>query len=44
LRTPVILAAGLAIAAIVYLATSGQVHFLPILLVLPIGLLSWRRR
>jgi hypothetical protein len=35
---------GLAIAAAVYLATSGHVIFLPILFVLPLGLLSLRRR
>jgi hypothetical protein len=40
----VILAAGVAVAAAVYLATGGQVIFLPILLVLPIGVVSWRRR
>jgi len=39
-----ILLAGLVIGAVVYLATSGHVIFLPILLVLPLGLLSWRRR
>jgi len=36
--------AGVVVAAVVYLATSGHVIFLPILLVLPLGLLSRRRR
>ena len=35
---------GLVIGVVVYLATSGHVIFLPILLVLPLGWLSWRRR
>jgi hypothetical protein len=43
-RTASVLALGLVIALIVYLATSGHVIFLPILLVFPLGLLSWRRR
>jgi hypothetical protein len=34
---------GLVIAAVVYLATSGRVVFLPILRVLPLGWLWWRR-
>jgi len=44
LRSLLILLAGLVIAGVVYLATSGHVIFLPILLVFPLGLLSWRRR
>jgi hypothetical protein len=37
--------AGLVMGApVVYLATSGHVIFLPILLVLPLGWLSWQRR
>jgi hypothetical protein len=39
-----ILLLGLLVAVTVYLATSGHVIFLPILLVFPLGLLSWRRR
>jgi hypothetical protein len=35
---------GLVIAGVVYVATSGHVVFLPLLLLLPLGLLSWRRR
>jgi hypothetical protein len=35
-----LLLAGLAIAALVYLLTGGHVIFLPILLVLPLGLLA----
>jgi hypothetical protein len=32
------------VAAVVFLATKGHVIFLPILLIFPLGLLSWRRR
>ena len=39
-----LLLAGLAIAALVYLLTGGHVIFLPILLVLPLGLLAGIRR
>jgi hypothetical protein len=39
-----LLLAGLAIAALVYLLTGGHVIFLPILLVLPLGLLAGSRR
>jgi hypothetical protein len=39
-----LLLAGLAIAALVYLLTGGHVIFLPILLVLPLGLLASSRR
>jgi hypothetical protein len=35
---------GLVIAGVVYVATGGHVVFLPLLLLLPLGLLSWRRR
>jgi hypothetical protein len=44
MTTLVILVAGLVVAAVVYLATNGHVVFLPILLLLPLGLLSRRRR
>jgi len=43
-RSTSLFVVGLIIAAIVYLATSGRVIFLPILLVFPLGWLSWRRR
>ena len=35
---------GLVIAGVVYVASSGHVVFLPFLLILPLGFLSWRRR
>jgi hypothetical protein len=35
---------GLAVAAIVYVATGGHVVFLPILLVLPLGFFALGRR
>jgi hypothetical protein len=44
MTTLAILIVGLVVAAVVYLATNGHVLFLPILLVLPLGLLSRRRR
>jgi hypothetical protein len=44
MTTLIILVAGLVVAAVVYLATNGHVLFLPILLLLPLGLLSRRRR
>jgi hypothetical protein len=40
MTTFIILVAGLVVAAVVYLATNGHVLFLPILLLLPLGLLS----
>jgi hypothetical protein len=42
--TVVILVAGLVVAVVVCLATAGHVVFLPILLLLPVGLFSRRRR
>jgi hypothetical protein len=42
--TVVLLLAGLAIGLIVFAATSGHVIFLPILLIVPLGLLGLRRR
>jgi hypothetical protein len=44
LRALVILAAGVCVAAVVYVATGGRLIVLPILVLLPIGLVSWRRR
>ena len=44
MTTFIILVAGLVVAAVVYLATNGHVLFLPILLLLPLGLLSRRPR
>jgi hypothetical protein len=44
MTTLIILVAGLVVAAVVYLATNGLVLFLPILLLLPLGLLSRRPR
>jgi hypothetical protein len=41
--TLVLLLAGLGIAVIVFVATSGHVILLPILLILPLGLLGLRR-
>jgi len=43
-RTLVILATGVLVGAVVYLASNGQLVFLPIILLLPLGLLTWRRR
>jgi hypothetical protein len=43
-RSLSLLLVGLVVAAVVFLATSGHVIFLPILLILPFGLLGWRRR
>jgi hypothetical protein len=40
----VLLALCLAVAVVVYLVTGGHVIFLPLLLVLPLGLLFGRRR
>jgi hypothetical protein len=39
-----LLLGGLAVALIVYIATGGHVLFLPLLLVLPLGLLAVGRR
>jgi len=44
MTTFIILVARLVVAAVVYLATNGHVLFLPILLLLPLGLLSRRPR
>jgi len=44
MTTFIILVAGLVVAAVVYLATNGHVLFLPILLLLPFGLISRRPR
>ena len=42
--TLVVLLAGLAIAALVYVLSGGHVFFLPLILLLPVGLLIGRRR
>ena len=42
--TLIILLGGLAVAVIVYVATGGHVIFLPLLLLIPLGLLFGRRR
>jgi hypothetical protein len=42
--TLVVLVAGLAIAVLVYVISGGHVFFLPLILLLPIGLLIGRRR
>jgi hypothetical protein len=42
--TLVVLLAGLAIAVIVYVVSGGHVFFLPLILLLPLGLLIGRRR
>jgi hypothetical protein len=39
-----ILAGGLAVAGVVYLATRGHFIFVPILLLLPLGFFARRRR
>jgi len=39
-----LLAAGIAIGVIVYVATGGHVLFLPLILILPFGLFVFRRR
>jgi len=39
-----LLAAGIAVAVIVYVATGGHVLFLPLILILPFGLFVFRRR
>jgi hypothetical protein len=43
-RTLVILSTGVLVGAVVYLASNGHLVFLPIILLLPLGLLTWRRR
>jgi uncharacterized paraquat-inducible protein A len=43
-RSLSLLLGGLVVAAVVFLATKGHVIFLPILLILPLGWLSWRHR
>ena len=42
--TLVLLIAGLAIAVLVYVVSGGQVFFLPLILLLPLGLFIGRRR
>ena len=42
--TLVVLLAGLAVAVLVYVLSGGQVFFLPLILLLPLGLLIGRRR
>jgi hypothetical protein len=42
--TLVVLLAGLAVAALVYVLSGGHVFFLPLILLLPIGLFIGRRR
>jgi hypothetical protein len=42
--TLLLLAAGLLVFAIVFVATGGHVIFLPLLLFLPLGLISFRTR
>jgi hypothetical protein len=42
--TFVLLLAGLAIAALVYVLSGGHVFFLPLILLLPLGLFIGRRR
>jgi hypothetical protein len=39
-----LLLAGLAIAALVYVVSGGHVNFLPLVLLLPLGLFFGRRR
>jgi hypothetical protein len=43
-RSLSLLLVGLLVAVTVYLVRSGRIVFLPILLVLPLGFFSWRRR
>ena len=40
----ILLLVGLAIAVIVFLVSGGHVIFLPLILILPLGLFSFRRR
>jgi hypothetical protein len=42
--TGLLVLAGLAVAAIVFVATGGHVVFLPLFFVLPLGLLGFGRR
>ncbi len=42
--TLIVLLAGLAIAALVYVVSGGHVLFLPLILLLPLGLFIGRRR
>ena len=42
--TLVVLLAGLAIAALIYVVTGGHVVFLPLILLFPLGLFFGRRR
>jgi hypothetical protein len=42
--TLVVLVAGLAIAVLVYVVSGGHVFFLPLILLLPLGLFIGRRR
>ena len=42
--TLVVLIAGLAIAVLVYVVSGGHVFFLPLILLLPLGLFIGRRR
>jgi hypothetical protein len=42
--TLVVLLAGLAMAVLVYVVSGGHVFFLPLILLLPFGLLIGRRR
>jgi hypothetical protein len=42
--TLVVLVAGLAIAVLVYAVSGGHVFFLPLILLLPLGLFIGRRR
>lgn len=44
MRSLAILAAGLVLGGVIYLATAGHVLFLPILLILPPLVLGGRRR
>jgi hypothetical protein len=43
-RTLLVLLAGLAIAVLVYVLSGGHVFFLPLILLLPLGLFAGRRR
>jgi hypothetical protein len=42
--TLVLLIAGLALAVLVYVVSGGHVFFLPLILILPLGLFIGRRR
>jgi hypothetical protein len=42
--TLVVLVAGLAIAVLVYVVSGGHVFFLPLILLLPLGIFIGRRR